>query len=662
MSTNENNEDQKQAIASEQIVLLLISLCLVLLGQSLLQVLLETNRWQAHALSAFGMLLFLLTTLSFTRGEFPKWFYKPVQAIRNWLQVSPSGFHLLWSAPIFSLGAWLAAGDGSMMLSAPIAIAAWILSIVFLVASHWDQIKRIRFQDWSHSDTMAILVLTLSSLALRGIALGEIPWVLTGDEGSAGLSAVEFLDGRKNNIFGTGWFSFPAMFFAVQSLSIRTFGQTTFALRLPSMIAGALTIPALYFFVRLAFGRKIALMASAFLVTFHFHNHFSRIGLNNIWDGLYITLFSGFLWWAWKSWDPEKEGASALFLISGLILGFSQYFYTSVRVVFVMLGLWIIILAIQKWSEFRQRLPGLVSFAYGVLVMAIPLGTYYIKNPAQFTAPFQRVSILGPWLEQEIAHSGESALYILWTQFKLAALAFTHVNLRHWYMPNHPMLLLIPSALFLLGVVLLIVRIKDPRYTWLGLWIVSAIAISALSESTPASQRLTFVAPAVSIIVALPLYASIEWFSALLPKRKLLPIVLPGLVLSLAMGFDLYFYFGEYSGNQKFSDNNTETANAIADYLLEHDSFRKVYFCGPPRMGYYTHSTIPYLVPEAVGYDVVEPLFEPPTEVLNEPTVYILLPERLSELEFVEQGYPSGKVVVKKGREQIPLFTAYLIQ
>jgi 4-amino-4-deoxy-L-arabinose transferase-like glycosyltransferase len=661
MSVQGNNESQQSAIASEPLVLIFISSVLVLLGQSLSQVLIETERWQAYLISVSGMSVFLITALSLSRGEFPAWFCKPVHAISNWLHLTPSGFHLLWTAPILSLIAWLAARDGNLMLSAPVSITAWILSIIFLIASHWGGLKRIRFQDWSRFDTMAILILTTSSLVLRGIALSKIPWVLTGDEGSAGLSAVEFIDGRKNNIFGIGWYSFPAMFFAVQSLSIRIFGQTIFALRLPSMVAGALTVPALYFFTRLAFNRKIALMASAFLVTFHFHIHFSRIGLNNIWDGLFLVLFSGFLWWAWKSQEPEKDGSNALFMLAGLTLGLGQYFYTSVRVAFAMLGFWILILAIQKWSAFRKRFPGLVSFAFGTLVIAIPLVAYYIKNPFQFTAPFQRVSILGPWLQQEITRTGASAWYILWSQFKLAALAFTHVNLRHWYMPNHPMLLLIPSALFLLGVVLVIVRLKDPRYTWLTLWIVSAIAISALSESTPASQRLTFVAPAISLVVVLPLNAMTEWFSHLMHQHKLLPVLLPGLVLALAMGHDLYFYFGEYSGNQRFSDNNTETANAIADYLLGLDSVKRVYFCGPPRMGYYTHSTIPYLVPDVVGYDVPEPFQEPPTDVINVPTVYIFLPERQDELELIEQSYPYGKVVVKNGRDQIQLFTAYQI-
>ncbi|OGO18612.1 MAG: hypothetical protein A2Z14_12165 [Chloroflexi bacterium RBG_16_48_8] len=661
MSVQEIEQEENFGKNSEQLVLLLISGFLVFLGQSLIQILLEKDRWQAYVLTALGMMLFLLTAHSFTRGGFPAWFHKPIRAISHRLHLQPSDFHLLWSAPIFSLSAWLAAGDGNLMRSVPIALTAWIVSILFLLSSHRDHLKRTRLEGWSRGDTRIILALTIFAFLLRGILLDQIPWVLTGDEGSAGLSAVEFVDGRRNNIFGTSWFSFPAMFFAVLSLSIRSFGQTIFALRLPSMIAGALTIPAMYFFARIAFDRKIAFMASAFMATFHFHIHFSRIGLNNIWDGLFITLFFSFLWWGWKSEHPKKDGSSALFLLAGLILGLGQYFYTSMRVVFAMLGLWITILAIQDWPAFRKRIPGLVSLSFGVIVVIIPLAAYYLKYPDQFTAPFNRVSILGPWLEQEIAYTGDSALAILTSQFKLAALAFTHVNLRHWYMPNHPMLLLIPSVLFLLGIVLLLLRMKDARYHWLVLWIISAITISALSESTPASQRLTFVAPAISLVIVLPLRAMIVWLRDLLPLRRLLPILIPGFLLFLAMGYDLYFYFVDYSGNNQFSDNNTETANAIADYLLDLDSYHKVYFYGPPRMGYYTHSTLPYLVPSVTGYDVFVPILEPPTEILDEPTVYIFLPERLTELELVEKAYPGGKTVVKKGRDILTLFTAYQI-
>jgi 4-amino-4-deoxy-L-arabinose transferase-like glycosyltransferase len=654
--------NQKHSITvAEQIALFIISAFFVLLGQSIIPVLQESERWQAYILSIIGMFLFLITVRTFTHGSLPSWMIKPVQSASRWLGISTSRFHFLWAAPIFSFGAWIAAGEHARMKSFPIALLAWLTAIIFLILSYWEPITKLRIKSWSRIDTWAILALTLFSFALRGIQLGQIPWVLTGDEGSAGLSAVQFINGTRNNIFTVGWYSFPAMFFAVQSISIKLLGQTIVGLRLPSMIAGSLTIPALYFFCRITFGRKAAIMASAFMASFHFHIHFSRIGLNNIWDGLFILVFSALLLWAWKNEGTSQGETPALLLIAGIVLGLGQYFYTSMRVVFAMLGLWLLILAITNWSEFRKRLSGLVTLSIGTLVVVLPLAIFYIKHPDEFTAPFQRVSILGPWLENEIALTGDSALSILANQFKTAALAFTHINLRHWYMPNHPMLLLIPSALFLLGVVLLLIRFKDSRYNWLILWIISAITISALSESTPASQRLTFVAPAVSITIILPLRALLNWFGNRPLKRTSLPVFLSAVILLVAMGSDIFFYFIEYTGNQKFSDINTEVANATAKYLLSFDEDLEVYFCGLPRMGYYSHSTIPFLVPEATGSDVADRIKDPPNSDINKPTVYIFLPERLDELEYIRQAYPDGKMHVEKGRDYVHLFTSYEI-
>jgi 4-amino-4-deoxy-L-arabinose transferase-like glycosyltransferase len=660
MSVSEMEKTQRNGAidVGEQVALFIISALFVLLGQSLVQVLEESDLWQAYAISIIGMILFLLTVRAFTHKQLPSWFYRPIKSASNWLGIRSFRFHFLWAAPIFAMGAWIAAGEQPLMRSFPVALLAWITAIAFLIVSYWDQLKGLRIEDWSKKDTWAIVILTVLSFLLRGILLDRIPWVLTGDEGSAGLSAVQFIDGTRNNIFTVGWFSFPAMFFGVQSISIRLLGQTVVGLRLPSMIAGALSIPAMYFFSRLAFGKITAIMASAFIMTFHFHIHFSRIALNNIWDGLFIILFSALLWWAWKGEETAQHNTSGLFLLAGLVLGLGQYFYSSVRILFAMLALWLFILAIQNWSNFKKRLPGLFALAIGAVTIVLPLAMFYIKYPDQFTAPFQRVSILGSWLENEVAQTGESALLILANQFKLAALAFTHINLRHWYMPNHPMLLIIPSALFLLGVVILFVRIKEPRYNWLILWIFSAIVISALSESTPASQRLTFVAPAVSIAIVLPLKSIIDWFDDSSTKRRHLTYFLAGAILLTTMGADLYFYFKEYTGEQKFSDLNTEVANETAKYLLSLDQELDVYFFGLPRMGYYSHSTIPFLVPEANGMDVIEEIKDYQSPSVERPTVYIFLPERLDELKFIRDVIPDPKLVVKKGRDSTHLFTA----
>ena len=58
-------------------------------------------------------------------------------------------------------------------------------------------------------------------------------------------------------------------------------------------------------------------------MAFHFHIHFSRIGLNNIWDPLVMVLVWGLLWMGWQENDRRAFG------LAGLTLGAGFYLYTS---------------------------------------------------------------------------------------------------------------------------------------------------------------------------------------------------------------------------------------------------------------------------------------------------------------------------------------------
>jgi hypothetical protein len=59
-------------------------------------------------------------------------------------------------------------------------------------------------------------------------------------------------------------------------------------------------------------------------------------------------------------------------------------------------------------------------------------------------------------------------------------------------------------------------------------------------------------------------------------------------------------------------------------------------------MGYFSLSTIPFLAPEKRGQDVIDPLTAAPSFPLRGPTLFIFLPERQHELEYVRQMAPGG--------------------
>jgi len=635
----------------EHAALLLGSLLLVWIGVALDPLLAQGSRWQSWPIIGLGVSFFFLSAWGFRRGELPRPIALAVSKLARWFGMLPAGVWLLLLALMMSLAARLGAGDGPIMRHPWLPTAAWLAAIGLLVLGTWENWQAGPGGRPSRAEIAAILTIFLAALLLRGLRIGEIPWLLTGDEASGGISAAEFAQGRRDNLFSIGWFSFPALFFFVESLPLRLLGQTTEALRVPSVLAGALTVFALYFYARAAFGRATGLAAAIYLAAFHFHVHFSRLGISNVWDGLFAVLVAGGLWWGWKT------GRRSAFAITGLALGLSQYFYVSGRILFALIPIWFILGWLVDRRMARQRLPGFVLMGIAAFVVLLPLALFFTAHPGEFQAPIQRVTIAGQWLASTAQKLQVPEWRVVLMQFRDAALGFTSLNLRHWYQPGHPMLLQLPGALFLLGICLLLLNPRDMRHSWLGLWLLGGIVVSALSQDTPAAQRYLLVSPAVALLVALPLVEIPRWLARAWPNRGRLFLVGAALALTVAVAADLAFYFGDYTSNFRFGDNNTETAQAVADYLQNKPPGLKVYFFGG-RMGYYSHSTIPYLAPDAIGEDVLAPLATPPDWPLTGPTMFIFLPERQGELELVEGAYPGGKTTLHEGREVL-LFVAY---
>ncbi|GMR11297.1 MAG: hypothetical protein BMS9Abin28_2126 [Anaerolineae bacterium] len=72
-------------------------------------------------------------------------------------------------------------------------------------------------------------------------------------------------------------------------------------------------------------------------------------------------------------------------------------------------------------------------------------------------------------------------------------------------------------------------------------------------------------------------------------------------------------------------------------------------------MGYYSHSSIPYLASHAIGYPPPRPT---PNWELPDLTVFVFLPERAAEMAPVQGRYPGGEVFQETGRNA-ELYLAY---
>lgn len=548
------------------------------------------------------------------------------------------------------------AGQFPEMVSPLEAVTFWIAAIGLAVAGGWAQSSPLR---WPSRNLVFLAIgLTFVAFLVRGLLTDHIPVILTGDEGSAGLEAVYYARGEKDNIFITDWYGFPSLYFVIQAAFVQLLGRTTEALRIPSAIAGALTVTATFFTARAMFGNRTAWFAAVSLTALHFHIHFSRIGLNNIWDGLWYIVAIGAFWYGW-----EKDRRNA-YLLAGLSLGISQYFYPSGRTILALILGWVLLAALFDRPRLKQAWVNLLLMFAVTVTVLLPLAWHYIQYPLNYLAPLARVYLSREWLDFQIQVTGMPAWKIIVRQIALGFGGFTFEPLNAWYTPGTPILRPFSAALFLTGIILLLLKGRKWQIFPLLLWLAAFGAIGALSESTPAAQRYVAAAPVCALLVGYGLSEGAGLFEKLWPgAARWIATAAILTAAALALG-DLRFYFGEFTPNEvgALAHSNGMIAQRLADYLKTQPSDTQVVFFGAPYMGYYSIPSIQYLAPDIRGLEMVESWGSPANpQPDSERLIFVFLPFLEDQIALVRADYPGGVLTRRIASDGQILFWMYQV-
>jgi 4-amino-4-deoxy-L-arabinose transferase-like glycosyltransferase len=262
-------------------------------------------------------------------------------------------------------------------------------------------------------ELVIVLLLTALALGVRLHRLQEIPPGLYIDEAANGVDVLGVLDGQHPIFFERNNGREP-LFIYLQALISALLGATPFALRLASALAGAVTIPAVYWMAREAFagdpdserfmfyGLDVrAGWTALFLALSYWHLSLSRVGLRVIMLPLLAAITFAWFWRAW--WRLKAEGPIPWVdsILCGVSLGVSAYTYTSARflpVVLILTALSGILTARSPHVLRRRRLLLLALILAVGLVVALPLGIYFVSHPGSFIGRAGQVSILTEWL------------------------------------------------------------------------------------------------------------------------------------------------------------------------------------------------------------------------------------------------------------------------
>jgi 4-amino-4-deoxy-L-arabinose transferase-like glycosyltransferase len=613
---------------------------------------------------ALGVIFFLGGMYLASRLEGKVFFLPAVDWIAAKMGIRPLQVICLLGGIGFAILATVAAGTNSLMISPVVAIFSWLAGIGLTVYGGWASAPATGEKEFPKSALIWAAVLTLAAFLLRAVMAGQIPVMLTGDEGSTGIDALQFRLGAVNNPFGIfGWHPFPSLYFFIESLGIALFGRTTEALRYPSALAGALTVGALYLLVRKMYGHRQALAAALFLSALHLHMHFSRLGVMNIWDGLWYLLALGGIWYGWHS------GKRAYWILAALALGIGQYFYATTRTLFVAIPLLLLVATVIDRGGWRRNARNLLPALAALAATLLPLAWYVVTHVDQYLADIKTNSILGSWMEVAMREQGLPAWRILLKQLGLGFGGYFSVNLSFWYRPDAPILRTLPAVFFLFGLVLLILRLRETR-TWVPLlWLAAYGMIVSLSESAPAAQRLPGVGAAVALVVAFGTVEFVSILSNLFPARKwVMGIATMLLVGGMALD-ELRFYFGEYTpnsvylGRYDFVGTGGEVAKQLVLQLRGRPETWQVVFLNNSLMGYYSDPALRFLAPNAEGLDFNfrwgDPQ-NPPVPAGN--LFFVIMPDREEEIPLIQADFPGGTLGEVRASDGSLLYTYYEIR
>lgn len=529
-----------------------------------------------------------------------------------------------------------------------------------------------RLRAWLAAHALELLALgsvLFIAFLVRLIALETIPINLGGDEGTQGVWALDALTGKLRNMFTTGWYNIPTMQFFITAAFLRFFPVgSVAALRLPFALAGFLSVLWTYLLVRDLWGsRRLALLSAFILATFSYHIHFSRLGSSQIMDAFFVTLV------LWLYVRAERSGNLLTYALCGAALGFSLYFYYGARIIGIILAVFILYRAVgglAAWQN-RRRIGAwdwqpLVRGALGLAVLLVagllvlaPLIGHYIHAPETFTSRIQAVSILSPgYLDREAAYWQTTKVHIIGEQIRKALTGFHFTpDPTFWYRPGRPLLDAVSAVLMVFGVAYGIMAWRRREYGLVITWLFLAVTFGwVLTENPPSSMRMLVATPAVAILVAIGLEQLVQLGHKMAGRVAWIALPLVAGVIAL---LNLNFYFREYTPTTEYGYISSQVATPLARYLQQRDGTYQVYLLSSGEV-LSDNGVLRYMLYGAPVVDVLEPLTGPPTFVdPSRDAVFVFLPARRGELQWVRQAYPQGRVREFARLDGRPLFTLY---
>ncbi len=449
------------------------------------------------------------------------------------------------------------------------------------------------------------------------------------------------------------------------------FGQQAWIIRLPSAVAGALTVPLAWWLGRELLNRprcdpcgqprgydashsdlvnlgsgghqpsrpmeancsraqSVGVATALALGVLYWHVSFSRIGMEPILVPFTATLaFAALL-------RGLNTGRWLAYVVAGVAFGASLYTYKAGYFVPVVGALFVGYSAIKEPRFLRRHSRGLLLSGFVVLIVVAPLGFYFVTHPDDFVHRPASVSLLGgdinleqPWLAM-----GENILRVL-GMFFVQGDTNPRSNL-----PGRPALDPFLALLLLAGLGTALARFNRPRWALPIIWLIVMIVPTIVTEYAPHFARAIGAVPALALLCGIGVSTLLR---AAVGRTR--PWLKWGVLLFLAFGFvfstvsTVRAYFHSWKNSPGLFYTYDVGLTHIADYINVLPVREDVYLTPTDR----EHYTLQYLVHRPFGsFDGRHGLVLPPPGQGG--TIIVLLREDEVTLANLKQVRPDGNI------------------
>lgn len=417
-------------------------------------------------------------------------------------------------------------------------VLIWLYAIVTVFAFLYPRQGAALFRLKMNQTWGGMILLLAAAFALRLYNLEHLPPGFHGDESGSMSFALEQIfhpanGGLTVHPLRSGLDSQPVFYSYILYYSAKLFGYTIAGARMTSVIVGALAIAGTFLLVDEMADRKTAWFTAILVTVYHYHIHWSRIGLSNIWVTLLLPLCIGLFLRGWRL----RAGSGAMW--AGVCLGLTAYLYTGGYVLIFLLGV-VILYTAWKTNEKAGYIIYTGRMLTVAIVIALPLMIFALVWPEAFLD--RAVTIYG-WSPAAITSTlGENVTtwqYFIYQVVHSFGAYNYYSDVTGFYAPQIPFLIGISSVLFLGGIVLSFYQRQYFALFWMAL---VTLLGGVMTVGTPGSSHFIPVIPAICWLVAMPL----RWLQET-KYRNWAYLLLAGIILT-----DLYFYFVIYANNPSY--------------------------------------------------------------------------------------------------------------